>query len=111
MVLLGVLYMLLAAVPPVTALTLVIIAIGTFFYTLMNVMTAVISDVAGANVQASSQGLTTVTAQVAVLPTPIIAGYLVDHYGYGSAFVMAGVCVILSAACLVPLRLYTGDRH
>jgi predicted MFS family arabinose efflux permease len=111
MVVLGVLYMLLAVVPSVAALTIVIIAIGTFFYTLMNVMTAVISDVAGANVQASSQGLTTVIAQVAVLPTPIIAGYLVDHYGYGSAFVMAGVCVILSAACLMPLRLYAGDRQ
>ncbi len=110
MMVLGMLYMLLAVAPPVTALTLVIIAIGTFFYTLMNVMTAVISDVSGANVQASSQGLTTVIAQVAVLPTPIIAGYLADHYGYGSAFVLAGVCVILSASCLVPLKLYTGDR-
>lgn len=110
MMVLGFLYMLLAAAPPVAPLTLVIIAIGTFFYTLMNVMTAVISDVSGANVQASSQGLTTVIAQVAVLPTPIIAGYLVDHYGYGSAFVLAGVCVILSAACLAPLKLYAGDR-
>ncbi len=111
MIVLGVLYMLLAVAPPVAGLTLVIIAIGTFFYTLMNVMTAVISDVSGANVQASSQGLTTVIAQVAVLPTPIIAGYLVDHYGYGSAFVLAGVCVILSAACLMPLKLYAGDRN
>ncbi len=110
MMVLGLLYMLLAVAPPVMALTLVIIAIGTFFYTLMNVMTAVISDVSGANVQASSQGLTTVIAQVAVLPTPIIAGLLADHYGYGSAFVLAGVCVILSASCLVPLKLYAGDR-
>ena len=108
--LLGILYLLLAVAPPVLALTLVITAMGTFFYTLMNVMTAVISDVAGANVQASSQGLTTVIAQVAVLPTPIIAGYLVDHYGFGSAFVLAGVFVFLAAACLMPLKLYRGDR-
>ncbi len=110
MLLLGVLYMLLAVASPGLALTLVVIAISTFFYTLMNVMTAVISDVVGANVQASSQGLTTVLAQVAVLPTPVIAGYLADHYGYGSAFVLAGVFVFLSAACLMPLKLYTGDR-
>lgn len=110
MLVLGVLYLLLAVAPPVVALTLVIIAIGTFFYTLMNVMTAVISDVSGANVQASSQGLTTVIAQVAVLPTPIIAGFLADHYGSGSVFILAGVFVMLSAACLMPLKLYAGDR-
>ena len=46
-----------------------------------------------------------------MLPTPIVAGYLVDHYGYGSAFVMAGVCVLFSAACLAPLKLYAGDRN
>ena len=111
MLVLGALYMLLAVAPPVAALTLVIIVIGTFFYTLMNVLTAVISDVSGANVQASSQGLTTVIAQVAVLPTPIIAGYLTDHYGIGSAFVLAGIFVFLSAVCLMPLRLYAGDRN
>ena len=110
MIVLGFLYMLLAVAPPVVALSLVIIAIGTFFYTLMNVITAVISDVAGANVQASSQGLTTVIAQVAVLPTPIVAGYLADLYGYGSAFVLAGVFVLLAAACLAPLKLYQGNR-
>lgn len=110
MMVLGVLYMLLAVAPPVAALSLVIIAIGTFFYTLMNVITAAISDVAGADVQASSQGLTTVIAQVAVLPTPIIAGYLADLYGYGSAFVLAGVFVFLAAACLMPLKLYRGHR-
>ena len=110
MIVLGFLYMLLAVAPPVVALSLVIIAIGTFFYTLMNVITAVISDVAGANVQASSQGLTTVIAQVAVLPTPIVAGYLADLYGYGTAFVLAGVFVLLAAACLAPLKLYQGNR-
>lgn len=110
MLVLGVLYMLLAVAPPVLALTLVITAIGTFFYTLMNVLTAVIADVSGANVQASSQGLTTVIAQIAVLPTPIIAGYLADLYGLGSAFVLAGVFVLLATACLMPLKLYAGDR-
>ncbi len=110
MIALGVLYLLLAVAPPVVALTLVITAMGTFFYTLMNVLTAVISDVAGANVQASSQGLTTVIAQVAVLPTPIIAGYLADHYGLGSAFVLAGAFVFVAALCLVPLRLYKGHQ-
>ncbi len=110
MLALGVLYVLLAVAPPVAALTLVIIAMGTFFYTLMNVLTAAISDVAGANVQASSQGLTTVVAQVAVLPTPVIAGYLADRYGMGSAFVLAGAFVFLAALCLAPLQLYGGDR-
>ena len=110
MIALGILYMFLAVAPPVVALALVITAMGTFFYTLMNVLTAVISDVSGANVQASSQGLTTVIAQVAVLPTPIIAGYMADHYGMGSTFVLAGIFVFLAAACLMPLKLYTGDR-
>ena len=109
MLVLGGLYMLLAVSPPLLSLV-VITAIGTFFYTLMNVITAVIADVSGPSVQASSQGLTTVIAQVAVLPTPIIAGYLSDLYGAGAAFVLAGVFVFLSAACLTPLKLYRGDQ-
>lgn len=109
MIVLGCLYMLLAVAPPLLSVV-AIAAIGLFFYTLMNVITAVIADVSGPSVQASSQGLTTVIAQVAVLPTPIVAGYLSDIYGLGSAFVLAGVFVFMSAACLMPLKLYAGDR-
>jgi len=103
------LYLLLAVVSPGLPLTLVITAMGTFFYTLMNVVSAAIMDIAGSSIQASSQGLTTVITQVAVLPTPVIAGYLAESYGLESAFVLASAFAFLGAFSLIPLRLHQGD--
>lgn len=109
MIALSVLYILLAVVSPGIPLTLVITAMGTFFYTLMNVITAAVMDVAGDTIQASSQGLTTVITQVAVLPTPVLAGFLAESYGIESAFLLAGAFAFLAATVLLPLRLYGGD--
>lgn len=108
---LSVLYFLLANAAPGLPLTLVITAMGTFFYTLMNVMAASIMDIAGKNIQASSQGLTTVITQVAVLPTPLLAGYLAEGYGLESTFVLASVFALLAAITLVPLKLYQGSQN
>jgi len=105
---LGLLYLLLAVVAPGLPLTLVITAMGTFFYTLMNVISAAVMDIAGSTIQASSQGLTTVITQVAVLPTPVLAGYLAESYGLESTFILASGFALLSAISLVPLALYRG---
>lgn len=106
---LSLLYLLLAVAAPGLPLTLVITAMGTFFYTLMNVITAAVMDIAGDAIQASSQGLTTVVTQVLVLPTPVIAGYLAEIYGLTSAFVLAGAFAFLGGVSLLPLRLRTGE--
>ncbi len=107
---LGLLFVLLAAAAPGVQLGLVIIAIGLFFYTLMNIINATVMDVAGSQIQASSYGLTSLVTQVVVFPTPMMAGFLISQYGMDSAFVLSGVLVILGGFVLLPLRLYGGAR-
>ncbi len=106
---LGVLYALLDVAAPGIALALVVTAIGLFFYTLTNITTATVMDVAGRQVQASSMGLTGLVTQIFVLPAPIIAGRMSDVYGYGSAFLLAGSFLVLAGLILLPLRLYKGS--
>jgi predicted MFS family arabinose efflux permease len=108
---LGLLFVLLAAAAPGVQLGLVIIAIGLFFYTLMNIINATVMDVAGSQIQASSYGLTSLVTQVVVFPTPMMAGFLISQYGMDSAFVLSGVLVILGGFVLLPLRLYGGVRR
>lgn len=106
---LGILYMLLNVAPPGYILAAVVTGIGLFFYTLTNITTATIMDIADKQVQASSMGLTGIITQVFVLPAPIIAGRLSDIYGYGSSFLLAGTFLILAGIVLLPLKLYKGS--
>ncbi len=106
---LGILYILLNIAPPGYLLAAVVTGIGLFFYTLTNITTATIMDIADKQVQASSMGLTGIITQVFVLPAPIIAGRLSDIYGYGSSFLLAGAFLILAAIVLIPLKLYKGS--
>ncbi|MBI4012882.1 MAG: MFS transporter [Candidatus Rokubacteria bacterium] len=105
---LGGLYLLLAGVAPGWPLAALVLAIGVFFYTLTNVTSAAVLDAAGARVQASAMGLTSVLTQVIVLPAPVLAGWLVERLGYGSAFVLSAGFMVLGAAVMLPLRLYRG---
>ena len=57
--LLSLFYLLLGRVAPGWPLGLLVLAIGMFFYTLVNITTAAILDVAGARMQASATGLST----------------------------------------------------
>jgi MFS family permease len=105
---LGVLYILLWVVSPGVQLGTVIALIGIFFYTLTNVTSAAIMDVAGPSMQASSFGLSNTLSQLFTLPVPIIAGYLIGVYGIGAPFILAGAFMLIGAAVLAPLRLYRG---
>ena len=105
---LGVLFLLLALAAPGIELGLVIGAIGLFFYTLFNIINAAVMDVAGARIQASSYGLTSLVTQIVVFPTPMAAGLLVSAYGMTSAFFLAGVLLILGGFLIMPLGLYRG---
>lgn len=105
---LGILYTLLATANPGFQLGLVISAIGLFFYTLMNITNVAVMDVAGSKIQASSYGLTSLVTQVIVIPTPVVAGYLIEGYGISSAFIMAAVLAFLAAITIAPLKLYKG---
>lgn len=106
----GLLFMLLGLVPAGLPLSLVIAALGIFFYTLMNITYAAVMDVAGARIQASSYGLASLLTEIVVVPTPIAAGYFIGYYGIRSAFVLAGAFVVLAAFIFLPLKLYAGSR-
>jgi len=105
---LGGLYLLLAEITPGWPLAALVLAIGLFFYTLTNVTSAAVLDAAGTRVQASAMGLTSVLTQVIVLPAPVVAGWLVERRGYGSAFVLSAAFMVLGTLVMLPLRLYRG---
>lgn len=105
---LGGLYLLLGQVAPGWPLGALVLAIGVFFYTLTNVTGAAVLDAAGVRVQASAMGLASVLTQVIVLPAPVLAGWLVERRGYGSAFVLAAGFMVLGTLVMLPLRLYRG---
>ncbi len=108
---LGLLFVLIAVAAPGIQLALVIGAVGIFFYTLLNIVIATVMDVAGAKIQASSYGLTSLLTHMVVFPTPMFAGFLVGKYGIGSAFLLAGALVILGGLVVAPLRLYKGSGN
>lgn len=107
---LGAFFLLLARATPGWQLVLTVLVIGIFFYTLTNVTTAAVLDVAGTSVQASANGLTSLIMQVIVLPAPIIAGWLVEQHGYGSSFVLSASFMFAGALIMLPLRMYQGNR-
>ena len=110
--LLTVFYLLLGRVAPGWPLGLLVLAIGTFFYTLVNITTAAELDLAGPRLQASATGLATLMTQVIVLPAPILAGWIVQRYGYGAAFSLAAAFTALGVVIMLPVRLYRGvGRH
>jgi FSR family fosmidomycin resistance protein-like MFS transporter len=102
------LYLVLGRVAPGWPLGIVVLAIGMFFYTLVNITGAAILDVAGARTQSSATGLSSVLTQLIALPSPVLAGWLVQHYGYGAAFQLAAGFMVVGALVLLPVRLYRG---
>ncbi len=107
---LGLLFLLLAVAAAGIQLGLVITVIGVFFYTLVNITNAAVMDVAGSKIQATSYGLTSVLTQLFVIPTPILAGFLIGSYGIHSAFFLAGAFLLLAGLVISPLRLYRGSK-
>jgi MFS family permease len=101
-------YLLLGRAAPGWPLGLLVLAIGMFFYTLVNITTAAVLDVAGSRTQSSAAGLSTALTQLIVLPAPILAGWLVHRFGYGAGFHLAAGFMAVGAAVMVPVRLYRG---
>lgn len=102
------LYLLLGRVAPGWPLGAVVLAIGLFFYTLVNITSAAVLDVAGPRLQSSATGLATLMSQVLVLPAPVLAGWIVQRAGYGAAFSLAAGFLVVGALVMLPVRLYRG---
>lgn len=105
---LGLVYLLIQWARPGVELGLVIVAIGFLFYTVANVTTAAVLDVAGTGSQASSFGLLSLGTNLLVTPAPILAGFLIERFGIMAAFAFPGICLLVGACIVLPMRLGRG---
>ena len=110
LILYGLLYLALAIAEPGAQLITVIVALGIFFYALVNVTQATIMDVATDQIQSSTMGITGVFTQFLSLPAPILAGYLVNNYGTESSFIFAGVVTLIAALVLFMIHVPRSNR-
>ncbi|MFQ5684510.1 MAG: MFS transporter [Candidatus Binatia bacterium] len=110
LLILGSLYLLLWLAAPGVQLGLVIAAVGIFFFTLGNVTTAAVMDIASTKNPAASFGLASLVTQLLALPAPILAGFLIEAYGIGSGFLLAAAFLFLAAVVVAPLRLHSAGN-
>lgn len=110
LVLFGLFYLAMAPADHGIALGLVVGALGLFFYALATVTQAAVMDVASDRVQASTMGVTTLLGQLITLPSPIIAGIIVNHWGPKGAFVYSGLVVLFGAGLLALIRIPRSNR-
>lgn len=102
---LGSVYLLVQWANPGIELGVLVVGIGFLFYTISNVTTASVLDIAGTKSQASSFGLTSLGTNLLVTPAPILAGLLIERLGIMAAFVSAGICLLVAGCVALILRL------
>ncbi len=105
LILFGLFYLAMAPADHGVQLGIVVGALGLFFYALATVTQAAVMDVASDRVQASTMGVTSLIAQLITLPSPIIAGIIVNHWGPKGAFVYSGVIVLVGAVLLALIKV------
>ena len=110
LVVFGLLYLALSVADSGVQLILVIGALGLFFYALASVTQATVLDVAGANVQSSTMGITGMFSQFLSLPGPIIAGIFATQFGTESVFLFSGAVTLLAALLLAAIHVPRSSR-
>jgi MFS family permease len=85
-------------------LAVVIIALGAFFYAILNITQTAIMDVADDSVQASTMSAMGFTSLPFVIGSPFLAGYLVDRYGIESAFIYAAAAGAAATLVMIPIK-------
>jgi MFS family permease len=111
LVLFGCFYLTLAVAAPGIQLALVVMAMGLFFYALATVTQAAVMDVASDQVQGSTLGVTSLFGQIITLPSPIVAGLVVNNWGQQAAFVYSGVIVLIGALILAVIHVPRSSRR
>ena len=101
----GILYLLLPMPGGGFLLALIIAAMGMFFYGTGNIATAAVLDVASEQVQGTTQSFMTLFQQVVTMPAPIVAGFLVSHYGYATVFYYSSALLFSAAAVWAFIRI------
>jgi MFS family permease len=85
-------------------LAIVVLALGTFLFSLHAILIAAASELAGEAMQATTVSLIYAASFVGAL-APTFAGVLADSYGFRSTFIFAAVLVGLSALTLAVTQL------
>jgi len=101
----GILYLFLPMPGEGFLLALIIAAMGMFFYGTGNIATAAVLDVASEQVQGTTQSFMTLFQQVVTLPAPIVAGFVVSHYGYATVFYYSSALLFSAAAVWAFIRI------
>ena len=101
----GILYLLLPMPGGGFLLALIIAAMGMFFYGTGNIATAAVLDVASEQVQGTTQSFMTLFQQVVTLPAPIVAGFVVSHYGYATVFYYSSALLFSATAVWAFIRI------
>ena len=101
----GILYLLLPMPGGGFLLALIIAAMGMFFYGTGNIATAAVLDVASEHVQGTTQSFMSLFQQVVTLPAPIVAGFVVSHYGYATVFYYSSALLFSAAAVWAFIRI------
>jgi FSR family fosmidomycin resistance protein-like MFS transporter len=101
---LGLLYFVLPTAGAGVQLALVVAAIGLFFYSTSNIILAAVMDVSVAQVHGSAMSVMSVVRQVFVLPSPIIAGFIVTEYGTEASFYYSSALLLMAVLVLLGVR-------
>ena len=102
---LGLLYLLLPMPGPGISLALIISAMGLFFYGTGNIATAAVLDVAADQVQGTTQSFMSLFQQVVTLPAPLIAGWIVTHFGFTIVFFYSSGLLFSAATVWLFIRI------
>ena len=92
-------------------LSLVIAAMGIFFYSLNQVLRAAVLDLAPKGAEATSYGLTFGSTQAIAAVSPLIAGFFKDALGIEFVFYYAALVIALAALVLVAIPLRTDVKQ
>ena len=97
LLILAICYFLLPLAPNPIILGIIIAIMGMFFYGISNITTAAVLDVASSQLQGTSTSVEGLFRQVFTLPSPIIAGIIIDSFGITYVFYYAAAMVFIGS--------------
>ncbi len=103
---LSVLVLLLVWAQPGWQLTVIVVAMGVFFYSLGSIVMAMNMDIAGQNVESTAVGLLFGSNLLFSAASPVIAGLIIGASGTKAAFIYVAALQAVSAVAfiLLPIR-------
>jgi MFS family permease len=104
MVAMGLLFLALKYADPGIQLTLTVVAMGAFLFSLHSIFIAAAMDVAGEEAQSTVVSLIYGASFVGTV-SPLVAGAIADAYGVTNAFMFGGAAVLMAALMLALTKL------